>query len=311
MDIRHIAYPLSTEYLSGSKQVIAIGDFDGVHLGHQDVILTAKAQAEKYSCSMAIMTFDPHPREVLGQMKYSRYLAPLQKRLELFRQLAVDTVYIVRFDPKLAAVSPQDFVRHMLARLNIHTIVVGFDFTFGYKGQGTVETLREMCGSKLDVLVVKPFNLHGEKVSSTLIREHLHLGRLEQVKRLTGRDYFITGTVIHGDERGREIGFPTANVHLNEPYVLPRQGVYSVDVTVGQRQMKYRGVMNLGVRPTFYEEEDMEPTLEVHLLDFTENLYGKLIKIEFLQYLRPEEKFDSVEELIMQIRKDIDHARSF
>lgn len=313
MDIRRVSYPLKTEdYISNpdtevKQQILAIGDFDGVHLGHQDVIKQAQWIAKEQDCNMALMTFNPHPREVLGQTKYSRYLAPLDKKLDLFYHLGVDTVYIVKFDQQIAKVSPEDFVLHMLSKLHLHTIVVGFDFTFGYKGQGTVDTLRELCKGSIEVKVVKPYHLQGEKVSSTLIREHLHLGQLDQVKQYTDRYYFITGTVVHGAGRGRTIGFPTANILMNEPYVLPCNGVFAVNVIVDEKSL--RGVMNIGVRPTFYDEMHAEPSLEVHLIDFDGNLYGKDLKVEFIQMLRAEEKFDSVDELIDQIHKDVEKAK--
>ncbi len=283
---------------------MAIGDFDGLHLGHQNVINLAKQIADDNHLPISVMTFNPHPREILGITKYSRYLAPFDKKMKLFEEFGIDYVFVVRFNLDFAKVSPEDFVSNMLYVLNIKTVVVGFDFTFGHQGLGTVDTLRETCKDSMGVEVVKPYHLDGNKVSSTYIREHLHLGKLDRVTRFLGRNYMISGQVVIGEGRGRTIGVPTANLHVAEPYVIPRHGVYVVWVWL--HQVKYPGVMNIGVKPTFVDEDDqVNPTLEVHLLDFNQDIYSENIIIEFITFIRDEQKFASVKLLVEQIHHDI------
>ena len=307
MEVLHIEYPPApSSLLTGRHFAVAIGDFDGVHLGHQDVIRKAKQIAENQSLITAVMTFNPHPREVLGNARYSRYLAPLNKKLDLFKEMGVEYTFVVQFDESFSRLSARQFVDEMLRPLHVSAVVVGFDFTFGHKAQGTVDTLKQLCAGLIDVHVVEPYVVDGEKVSSTRIREHLHRGNLAKVKQYTGRDYFVTGTVVQGDGRGRTIGFPTANIRLDEPFVLPMNGVYAVRCLFKDR--REFGVMNIGVRPTFYDDLT-EPTLEVHLLDFAGDLYGENVRIEFLEFIRPERKFPDKEALVSQIEKDIEEAR--
>ncbi|WP_200965958.1 bifunctional riboflavin kinase/FAD synthetase [Insulibacter thermoxylanivorax] len=308
MDIRRIQYPFTELHsVPPDGQVIAIGDFDGVHLGHREVISRAIERARSLGVPAAIMTFDPHPREVLGKAQYSRILTPIDEKMRLFAELGVDQVYIVHFTPELARVSPEDYYKNMLYPLKPRVIVVGFDFTFGHRGQGTAETLAKLAKAGESIEVIAPHNMDGEKISSTLIREQLHLGRLERVKSLLGRHYRIQGKVVKGEGRGRKIGYPTANLEPLDRYVIPRQGVYAVRVYLDGETLK--GVMNIGIKPTFHEDEEQPPTLEVHILDRNEDLYGRTLEIEFAAYLRPEMKFSSVEMLIEQIAKDAQRAK--
>lgn len=308
MQLIRLKYPLTdTTHLPTSGQAIAIGDFDGVHRGHRSVIARAAKHARTRGIPLSIMTFDPHPREILGKPQYTRYLTPLREKMRQFEMLGVDYVYVVEFTEELAKVPPQPYFEHMLKPLNPESIIVGFDFTFGYKGQGTADTLMRLAGEDVSVDVVAPYQMDGEKVSSTLIREQLHLGRLDRVLHLLGRNYHIEGKVVPGEGRGRTIGFPTANLELSDRYVVPRQGVYAVRVLDGDET--WNGVMNIGIKPTFHPDEEQPPTLEVHVLDFDSDLYDRNLTIEFVTYLRPEMKFPSVQELIAQIAKDAEQAR--
>lgn len=308
MNIVHLFYPVdgSMKDIPDTGQVLAIGDFDGVHLGHRSVLAEAARIAAAKRLPLAVMTFNPHPREVLGMEDYARYLAPIHDRMRLFAELGVDLAYVTAFDRAFARVSPEQFIDRMLVPLRIDTVVVGFDFTFGHQGSGTTDTLARLCEGRIDVCVVPPFYLDGQKVSSTLIRDALAAGDMDKVLRYLGRPYRISGWVVQGEQRGRRIGFPTANLDLTAPYVIPATGVYAVLVTVDGR--RYEGVMNIGHKPTFRQDR-AEPTLEVHLLDFSGDLYGRTLKVDLIGYLRPERRFASVEELTAQIRRDIDTAR--
>jgi riboflavin kinase/FMN adenylyltransferase len=308
MHIIPISYPIDLDAanLFVGEQVVAIGDFDGVHLGHQEVIGRALRTAKKRGLPTAIMTFHPHPRAVMGQCKYIDLLTPMRKKMEMFASLGVNHTYIVTFDASLMRLSPEQFVDQVLDRLGVDSVICGFDFTFGYQGKGTPDSLCELSHGKFSVEVVRPFHMDGEKVSSTLIRESLQQGDIDTVTRLLGRPYSISGIVVDGEKRGRTIGFPTANIQLDETYVIPTNGVYAIKASI--KGETYRGVMNIGVKPTFSTGE-LKPSFEAHLFDFSEQIYGEHMSVELIAFLRPERKFSSIEELVAQIKLDAETAK--
>jgi riboflavin kinase/FMN adenylyltransferase len=293
---------------------LAIGFFDGVHLGHADVVRRAVALARQRGQTPAVMTFDPHPRVVLDQGDhYHTVLTPLEDKLRLMAGLGVEAAYVIRFDRNFAAVSAERFVRELLLPLDVRTVVVGFDFSFGHRGQGNSETLRLLGGGSIDVTVAEPVQDCGDKVSSTRIRDALGEGDCRTIAHLLGRPYQMIGTVVHGEARGRQIGFPTANLLPEQPYVIPRPGVYAVTVTVlkddGTAAEQRDAVLNVGFRPTF-EIPRGQLKLEAHLFDYNGDLYGRHLALTFHSYLREEKKFASVDELKAQIARDADEARS-
>ncbi|MBC8080054.1 MAG: bifunctional riboflavin kinase/FAD synthetase [Gorillibacterium sp.] len=306
MLVIELKYPFDSSNLDlPSSQVLAIGDFDGVHLGHREVIERALERARQLNLPASIMTFHPHPREVLGADKYRQILTPLPDKLKQFSEMGIEYTYLVSFDKAFSTLSPEEFITGILLKLKIESVIVGFDFTFGFGGSGTADSLAIISSGQFAVEVVRPYCFAGSKVSSTLIRENLQDGRLTEANALLGRGYSISGTVVEGEGRGRTIGYPTANVKLELPYVVPRNGVYAVRVTV--RSQSFGGVMNIGVNPTFTGEGIR--TLEVHLFDFTDSIYGESIRIDFVDLLREERKFNSVSQLIAQINSDADRAR--
>ncbi|MFD2613052.1 bifunctional riboflavin kinase/FAD synthetase [Paenibacillus gansuensis] len=311
MDLKiiHLGFPLDRALLpsDSSRQVLAIGDFDGTHRGHQDVIRRALRIGREEQLPVAIMSFHPHPREILGLSQYGQYLTPLEEKLRLFEQMGVDTAYVVKFTPEFAKLAPETFISDMLIPMGLHTIVVGFDFNFGYRGAGSVSTLREFCLPDINVDMVPPYMAEGEKVSSTRIRNLLEKGNVSEAAELLGRPYSLYGEVVGGDQRGRTIGFPTANLKLHEPFIVPAKGVYAVRAYIGDK--RFGGVMNIGVKPTF--TENTVPSLEVHLFDFDRSIYGETVRVDFLSFIRAERKFSSVQELIDQIGKDAQTAKSF
>jgi riboflavin kinase/FMN adenylyltransferase len=300
-----LTYPLPL-HLDTEPCAMAIGFFDGVHLGHRRVVQKAIDLAAANGWKSAVMTFDPHPREVLGQSGYTRYLTPLPDKLEQLEKMGVDVVYVMKFDIAFSAIYPEDFVTECLMPLQAKHIVVGFDYTFGYRGMGTAHTLQELSRGRYSLDIISPVNRYGEKVSSTIIREYLHHGDVEQVRHLLGRPYKVKGIVVHGDKRGRTIGFPTANIALTEPYLIGKNGVYGVRFFLEGKS--YNGVMNIGIKPTFALEKK-EKSLEVHVFDFDKEIYGKEVQVEFLFSLRDEQKFAGVDALIAQIRKDVETAK--
>ncbi|QAY65638.1 bifunctional riboflavin kinase/FAD synthetase [Paenibacillus protaetiae] len=309
MEIISLTYPLDRmpALLQGKSLAVAIGHFDGVHLGHQDVIRTAVATAKQEGILSAVMTFHPHPKEVLGQGDYyHRSLTPLQDKTALFERLGVDIAFVVAFDTTFASVMPEQFVNEILRPLHAKHVVVGFDFTFGHKGQGNAKHMLELCKPDITVQIVEPLCLKGSKVSSSSVRAALAEGNVTEAAELLGRPYEVTGIVVDGDKRGRTIGFPTANVSPSSPYVLPAYGVYAI--SVDRNGETYYGVLNLGFKPTF-NAPGGEATLEAHLFDFAGNLYGERLTVRFHSFIRNEQKFNSIHELVEQIHRDSETAR--
>lgn len=303
----HLTYPLSDGIIRehAGPQIVAIGQFDGVHQGHASVIGSAVRLAGEEGVPSAVMTFHPHPKDVMKKGNYEGSLTPLLEKQELLAGLGVDVMYVVEFSGAFSKLSPQEFAEGMLLSLGVRTAIVGFDFRFGHKGAGDAEMLRELGQGKMSVQIIPPFEQRGEKVSSSEIRKALQSGELEEANRLLGRPYRLRGVVIDGDKRGRTIGFPTANLRLLDQYVVPAKGVYAVRSFI---EGEWRsGVMNLGVKPTF-QENVAAPSFEVHLLDFDRDIYGEQMTVDLVSYIRAERKFPSIQELIAQIRADAETA---
>ncbi|MBW7453402.1 bifunctional riboflavin kinase/FAD synthetase [Paenibacillus sepulcri] len=310
MKIISLQYPVqsSEPAKSALPKTLAIGYFDGVHKGHQNVIRRSVEAARSTGIEAAVMTFYPHPKEVLGQGdQYVNGLTPLEEKINRFRSLGVDVVYIVQFDLEFSAVTPDEFVEHVLRPLQVKKAVVGFDFAFGSRGAGKADTLVALGDPDIAVEIVEPLMIDGKKVSSTLIREALAEGKLEMAEQFLGEPYHVQGTVVHGEGRGSKIGFPTANLDPETAYVVPRQGVYAIMAEVDGERIP--GVLNIGVKPTFHENLT-QPVMEAHLFDFDGDLYGKSIAIHFISFLRTEKKFNSIDELVGQIHADADKARA-
>lgn len=309
MQVYHLAVDDHCRTPAESKtrpQVLAIGHFDGVHAGHQEVLRRAVVTARSLGLVPSVMTFHPHPRQVLGHSQYKDSLTPLEDKLELFAALGLEQAYLIRFDAEFARLSPQFFVESILIPQNIQTLVVGFDFTFGYKGAGNADTLSNLASGRFVVEVVRPFHSSGEKVSSTLIRECIQNGQVEKAAQLLDRPYSISGRVVTGEGRGRTIGIPTANVEPSGAYMIPGRGVYAVMVQVSEEW--FQGIMNIGWKPTFAAEAGQD-TLEAHLFDFDGSIYGEEVTVRFIGFIRRERKFSSAEELVAQIRLDMDQAK--
>lgn len=288
---------------------MALGYFDGVHKGHQKVILKAKEIAKNKGMKSAVMTFHPHPLVVLRKQEDIEYLTPLDEKIKLIEQLGVDLLYVVEFTKEFASLLPQQFVDEFIINLNVKHVVAGFDFTYGHLGKGSMETMPFHSRDQFLHTTVEKLTDHDRKVSSSLIREVILGGDVTYAETLLGRPHFITGTVIHGDKRGRTIGFPTANIDVEENYLLPPTGVYAVSIRVeGQ---VYEGVCNIGYKPTFKDEKALKPSIEVHIFDFQHDIYGKNVSVYWYKRIRSEQKFHNVDELIAQISKDKEQAQEF
>lgn len=304
MDIIRLTYPFDIAP-DAPDLALAIGFFDGVHEGHREVIRRAVELAEPRQLTPAILTFDPHPREVLLNQRL-QYITPLTDKLERFAACGAERTYVLTFDRRLSQLTPEQFVSEVLIPLKTAVVTVGFNFTYGHLGRGNAEMLRELAGERMLVSIVRPFHIDGVRVSSTMIREKLLAGEVDRAAELIGRPYSLSGIVAKGHGRGRTIGVPTANLQLSESYLIPKTGVYAVYATVDGN--RFGAVMNIGYKPTFGDAE-AEPTLEAHLFDFNRDIYGRRIRVEFVARLRGEQKFGSADELAAQIRRDIGKAK--
>lgn len=306
MEVIKLGFPLNIDKSEIPPLSMALGYFDGVHLGHQKVILEAKKQANQKGLRSAVMTFDPHPSVVLGKNeKHVQYITPLADKINLIEELGIDYLFIVHFTAAFANLLPQEFIDQYVIDLNVKHVAAGFDFSYGRMGKGTMEILPFHSREKFTFTIVDKFTSGDEKVSSTRIRQYIRNGSTTELPELLGRFYMTAGTVVHGDKRGRTIGFPTANVDTKDDYILPPLGVYAVKIKIGEDW--YDGVCNVGYKPTF-NNDALKVSVEVHIFNFQKDIYGEEVNIEWHQYLRKEQKFSGIEELVAQIEKDKQNA---
>ena len=286
---------------------LAIGVFDGVHRGHQAVISTSAEHARAGGGTPVVVTFDPHPAKVLRPDKAPHLITATQHKIELIRALGVAHLLVIHFDREFAATSPEDFVSQLVGNSKpLREICVGHEWSFGKNRAGNLDLLKKLGGQfDFNVVGIPPVSVNGNVVSSTAIREAVEAGNFTKAAEMLGRDYTILGTVVHGEAVGNRIGFPTANLSAHSEQ-FPPNGVYLAEASV--QGQSYHGVINLGVRPTVARGEPQR-TLEIHLLDFDRDIYGEEIEVRFIQYLRAEQKFGSVEQLKKQIETDVRRAR--
>jgi riboflavin kinase / FMN adenylyltransferase len=285
--------------------VVALGNFDGVHLGHQAVLRRALEEGRRKGSRVVAATFDPHPRAVLGRQP--KLLTTLELRREALLRYGVDEVRAIRFDEELSRKSPEEFVRDVLVgEIGAEAVVVGQNFRFGHRAEGDVGELERLMRSfGREAYAVPVRSEEGQSgISSTHIRHLVSGGQVEEAARLLGRPYVLRGEVVVGDRRGRSIGFPTANVVPDPAVVVPARGVYAGFVRVGKGT--HTACTNVGVAPTF---ERGESRVEAYLLDFEGDLYGRVVDVGFMHKIRPEKKFSGVEELKKQIARDVEEAR--
>jgi len=287
------------------ETLLTIGVFDGVHLGHQHLIGNLTRRASAGNLASGVVTFNVNPKAVLSHKARLARLTTLEEKASLLKSLGVELVVPLTFTTELAALSAREFVLYLKRYLRMKGLVIGPNFALGRGREGTAAILQSL-GRELDftVEVVKPLIEEGSLVSSTAIRESLARGDLKATAKLLGRYFSLSGTVVSGVERGHELGFPTANIEVDHEQALPHDGVYATLAHVEDRV--YQSVTNIGVKPTFGKGER---TVEVHLLDFSGDLYGKKLAIELVDHLRAEMKFAAPEDLVAQIKKDIEKAR--
>ncbi|MDY6833827.1 MAG: bifunctional riboflavin kinase/FAD synthetase [Chloroflexota bacterium] len=293
------------QFSSQREAALTIGVFDGVHLGHQHLISILKQHAEARGYVPGVVTFRSHPQQILFPNNSVIYLSSLEDRIRRLHDLGIDLVVPLSFTMDLAKTPAHTFVSLLKEYLDVSLLVVGPDFALGRGREGDITTLTSL-GHELGfgVEVAAPLVLDGEVVSSTLIRQAVAAGDVTKVKKLLGRPHTLNGEVVHGDSRGRTIGFPTANLEINSDQAVPANGVYATKAFV--EQQVYSSVTSIGNRPTF---GGLKRTIEVYLLDFQGELYNSKLCIELLKRLREEQRFSSKEELVAQIECDVEQAR--
>lgn len=284
-----------------------VGSFDGVHLGHQALIRQLVQGAHAESCEAIVLTFSPHPAVFFGRSMPGYSLSTPEERERLLKQLGVDRVITIKFDQTIASLSAADFMRGLKDHLGLSHFLAGYDFALGRDREGNFESLQAI-GKQMGFAVeaFAPVTSALGIISSSRIRDLLHRAKLSEANQLLGRPYSLEGNVIDGEHRGRQLGFPTANLDIAPDRLVPAKGVYACRALVNN--LEYTAVTNIGVRPTF-ENPLPVPRVEPHLLDLQEDLYGHFLKLELIEYLRPEKVFNTPEELIAQVKRDIEKTR--
>lgn len=294
--------------LSTQNNVVTIGNFDGVHLGHQRLFEFVKRKAAEIKGKSVVVTFNPHPIKVLFENHPLKLITTVEDKLRLIEKSKIDITVLIPFTKEFAQIEAEDFVKNiLLAKLNAKWIVIGYDYKFGKGRKGNYELLRqlgELYGFK--VTVVKAYKKRGKILSSTAVRNALYEGNVCEAAQFLGRAYHIDGEVIKGAGRGSSVlGYPTANIKPNQE-IIPKEGVYAVKVTIPEILKTYKGVANIGKNPTFGNQA---LSYEVHILDFKGELLGKTLRLHFIARLRDEKKFNSPEELKDSIARDIERAK--
>jgi riboflavin kinase/FMN adenylyltransferase len=286
---------------------LAIGVFDGVHRGHQAVISTSAQHAQLENGTPVVVTFDPHPAKILRPNDAPHLLTATQHKIAFIRDLGVEHLLVITFDKQFAATPPESFVEQLVKHSKpLREICVGHEWSFGKGRAGNLDLLKKL-GARLDfnVVGIPPVMVNGDVVSSTAIRQAVEAGDFAKAAVMLGRDYTVLGTVVRGDNLGKKIGYPTANLSAHSEQ-FPPNGVYFAEAKIDN--MSHHGVVNLGVRPTVSSGKS-ERILEIYLLDFNREIYGKDVEVRFVEYLRPEKKFESVDALVKQIDLDVQQAR--
>jgi riboflavin kinase/FMN adenylyltransferase len=286
---------------------LTIGVFDGVHRGHQEILANLTAGAHQKEAPAVVLTFWPHPAVVLGKRYDLKTLTTPEERADLLGALGVDVVITQTFTPEFARLSAWDFMRRVSRRLDLRSLWIGYDFALGHNREGDLERLTEI-GEDLGygVQAIGPVKNGEDVISSSLIRKRINLGQVAHAAENLGRFYALSGPVVHGDGRGRRINIPTANIDYPKDKVIPVNGVYACWAWIGNE--KHPAAVNIGINPTFTPDKETS-SVEAHILDFDRELYGQELKLEFVEYLREELKFNSVEALLEQIHADIAQTR--
>lgn len=284
------------------RTAVALGNFDGLHLGHKQLIKQMITRAEEMNLVKTVFTFDNNTLVKFKTCDKNNMLMSNEQKISMFKAMGIDLLFLSKFNENLISMSPEDFVKNILVnKLNAKLVVIGFNFRFGYKAKGDRELLKEL-GQKLgfEVIVIEPVMKNNKIVSSSYIRELISNGMITEANNLLGRPFTISGTVVEGKGRGRKFGFPTANLKMETNYQIPKHGVYKSRITIDEKE--YLSITNIGTNPTF---SDVGFSIETHIIDFSQKIYGKKVQVSLLDFVREEKKFNNNEELKRQIMKDI------
>lgn len=284
---------------------IALGNFDGIHIAHKEIILNTIKESKKIGLNSSVLLFDTHTK-VITEGKSPAVITPQKQKIKILNELGINTVYNITFDKNLMKLSPEDFVREILIdKLNAKLICIGFDYKFGYKASGDVNLINQL-GLKygFDTMIVDPI-YKDNMVSSTKIRDLIRKGKIQKANDMLGRNYSIIGKVVDGNKIGHKLGFPTANLEIEDNYLIPKSGIYESRIFLDGKY--YKGATSIGINPTF---KNYGFKIETHILGFDENIYGKKIELEFIKFIRNEKKFNSIEDLKKSIDKDINSIKS-
>ncbi|SCB71778.1 riboflavin kinase / FMN adenylyltransferase [Weissella bombi] len=307
MEVIHLHHPYKSDQIKQDPIVLAMGFFDGVHAGHRTVIQKAAQEAKKRGIKLAVLTYDHHPSVAFKTYKTPlTYLTTLPKKLEILASLGVDIAYVVNFTSEFSQLTPQDFVNRYMVGLNAVAVVAGFDHTYGTKDADMLH-LPIYAAGRFDVIEVEQVNVDGQESASTRTRALVDQGDLDEARRLLLRPYETTGLVVHGEARGRELGYPTANIETTAGERLPGVGIYVVEMKIGDNW--YPGMASIGYNVTF--GENRPKTVEINLFDFHRAIYGETVQIKWYHFLRGEVKFANGQELIEQLAEDERQSRLF
>lgn len=290
-----------------SGAFITIGSFDGIHLGHQAILHKLVKESHESGNKAIVVTFFPHPAKLFRDVKGPYYLTSPEEKDELLTSLGVDTILTLHFDHSLAKKSAASFIRLLHDQLHFSCLLIGYDFRLGSNRDGDFHLLTEL-GKELGYCVraIDPFVQTSQTVSSSIIRDLIQTGDIAAANELLGRPYSLEGIVVHGDGRGKHIGLPTANLSVWDEKLLPKGGIYAAFAYLGGQ--RYLSAINIGSRPTFYKLPAQQ-TIEAFILDFDKNIYGQKVRLDIIQHIRSEKKFDSADDLMVQINKDIQQTR--
>ena len=291
---------IDLNYEAEEESVIALGNFDGVHRGHIELISKAIENAKKLNIKSSLLLFNEHTDNLVKVGKKD-IITTNKTKFEILETLGVDIIYLINFTREFMSYSPIKFLDEFLAKnLKIKGVVVGYDYTYGYKKSGDVNFLKKNKNLFESVEVIEQISYNGEKISSSLIRNLIEDGNVKDANYLLSRPYKLIGKIIHAKGLGKKMGYPTANLELIDNFVIPKFGVYDTDIII--KGKKYRASTNIGTNPTV-EHDGIK--IEAHILDFSEDIYGEIVELELLDFVRPELKFNSLEELFKQIAKDV------
>lgn len=291
---------IDLNFVAKEESVIALGNFDGVHRGHIELIKKAIEDAKKLNIKSSLLLFNEHTDNLVKVGK-KEIITTNKTKFEILEKLGVDIIYLINFTKEFMSYSPIMFLKDFLAyNLKIRGVIVGYDYTYGYKKSGNVDFLNKNKELFKSIHVIEQVSYEGEKISSSRIRSLIEEGRVKEANNLLSRPYKLIGRIIHAKGLGKKMGYPTANLELVDNFVIPKYGVYDTDIIINGK--KFKASTNIGTNPTV-EHDGIK--IEAHILDFDEDIYGEIVELELLEFVRPELKFDSIEELFEQIAKDV------